>query len=51
MKMCKHGLQITHPRLYDCVYSVQYTMNNIMSMNGICQSQIYYIGNKVRLNN
>ena len=26
-------------------------MNNIMSMNGIRQSHVYYIGNKIRLNN
>ena len=31
--------------MYDCVYTVQYPLNNIMSVNGICQSQVYYIGN------
>ena len=51
MKMCKHGLQITHPRLYNHVYSVYYPLNNIMSMNGIYQSRVYYIGNTVRLIN
>ena len=51
MKMCKHDLLITHMRLYERVYSVQYPMNNIMSINGIRQSHVYYIVNKIRIDN
>ena len=46
-----HVFLVPSLNLYDRVYSVQYPLNNIMSVNGICQTQVYYIGNIVRINN